>query len=178
MEIEARASAHVDASVERTFGVLTDPARFSEWQGGMEPARLEDAAEPVGVGSRLSSGRTMAGMRIGFTSEVTEWDPPRRMAFAGVRSLLPVRGAFDVDPDGDGAKVTATLRVGVPRLAPVRLGDRAGQVIAEQLEEDLRRLAALVASEARRDRDGPPADLPGFPAGGPGGGNGGPAAPR
>ena len=141
MTIPATASVPVRATPEEVFAVLSDPARFHEWQAGMEPARTD--AGPIGVGSRLRSRRRVAGMRMGFTSEIVTWEPPARMVFRSVRTPLAVEGTYLVEPSDDGSRVTAHMRIGAPSFGPFRLGDRAGEVIAHQLERDLSAFAAL-----------------------------------
>lgn len=144
MAIVAGAAVDVGASPERTFAVLSDASRFHEWQGGMQPARVDPG--PIGPGSRLTARRTWAGMAVTFTSEVTRWEPPRRLSFRSVRTPLRVTGDYRVAPTAGGCRVEATLEIGVPRIGPIRLGSQAEPVIARQLQTDLETLADLVVA--------------------------------
>jgi uncharacterized protein YndB with AHSA1/START domain len=151
--ISAEARVEVEAAVEQTFAELSDPARFHEWQTGMEPARVDDG--PVGVGSRLRSRRSLAGMRMPFTSEITVWEPPRRMVFRAVRTPLDVTGAYLVHPLPSGSLVTARMDIAAPRLGPWRLGERAAGMIGAQLGRDLECFARLVARPNEQDGGAP-----------------------
>ena len=142
MAIVARAAVDIHAPPERTFAVLSDPARFHEWQAGMQPARTESG--PIGTGSRLTARRGLAGMAVTFTSEVTHWEPPHRLSVRSVRTPLRVTGDYLVAPTPDGSRVEATLEVAVPRFGPVRLGEQATPFIERQLEADLATLADIV----------------------------------
>ena len=142
MEIRARAAVRVDAAPERAFAVLTDPARFHEWQAGMTPARTDPG--PVGPGSRLHGHRRLAGMSVPFTTEVVSWEPPRHMAFRSVRTPLQVRGEYTVVPSGTGSRITVALGVHVPRWSPLRITARIGPAVTAQLQQDLAALGGLL----------------------------------
>lgn len=144
MAIVAGAAVDVAAPPARTFAVLSDPSRFHEWQAGMQPARTDPG--PVGPGSRLTARRTWAGMTVSFTSEVTTWDPPRRLTFRSVRTPLRVTGDYRVTDVPGGSRVEASLEIAVPRFGPWRIGAQAEPVIARQLQQDLETLAHLVGA--------------------------------
>ena len=153
MVIRAEAQVEIDASSEAVFGLLSDPARFHQWQAGMEPGRVDDG--PIGVGSRLRSRRRFAGMSMPFTSEITVWDPPHRLAFRGVRTPLDVTGEYTVRAREDGSLVTARVDIAVPRFGPFQLGQQAGQRIGAQLGRDLEAFARLVARPNEQERGSP-----------------------
>jgi uncharacterized protein YndB with AHSA1/START domain len=146
MALQAEAEVDVATDVPTTFAVLSDPGRFHEWQDGMEAGHT---AGPVGVGSRFRSHRSVAGMRMPFTTEIVTWDPPHRMVFRSVRTPLRVRGTYTVAPleaaGSNRARVRVSMSVEVPTFGPFRLGDRAEPYIRAELESDLSRLRTLLS---------------------------------
>ena len=152
MALQAQAETEVPADVESTFALLSDPARFAEWQEGMEPAAVTG---PVGVGSRLRARRNLGGVRVPFTTEITVWEPPHRMVFRSVRTPLKVTGTYTVEPVGDRARVRVHMVIDVPRFGPFSLDDRAEPFIRGQLEADLGRLRALLARPNEQEPPSP-----------------------
>lgn len=133
----------IAASPAEVFAVATDAEAMAAWQRGVgEARRVGDGA--TGVGSRLRGTREYAGVRIGWTSEVTAWEPPRRMAFRSVGGPLRLHGEQTFAPSPGGTLLTYAIDVAVPRIGVVRLGDRVVARIAEEVRRDLAALKALV----------------------------------
>jgi uncharacterized protein YndB with AHSA1/START domain len=65
--------------VAAVWAVVSDFERLPQWLGEFEESRVESAG-PVGVGAVI--GYTLQGNRSG-TFEITEWEPPRRLAWDG-----------------------------------------------------------------------------------------------
>ncbi len=126
------------------FAVLTDPGMVERWQQGVTGTRVEG---PAGVGSRMSGTREFAGMRVAWTTEVTAWDPPRRLAFRSVGTPVRLTGDQVLTAVPGGTRVTASMEFAVPAFGLLRLSDRVGERVAAELRRDLAALKALV--EAR-----------------------------
>lgn len=150
MAITATATVQIADSVEQVFAALTDPTRFHEWQSGMTSSDTDN--EPTRVGSRMHGRRTIAGMTVPFTSEITRWEPPHLMAFKSVRTPLRVTGEYRVDSSAGGSLVTATMSIAHSRFSPLQLGGRAENMIAAQLTQDLDAFAQLCEMPAEQDR--------------------------
>jgi uncharacterized membrane protein len=142
----------VGRPVAAVFAVATDPAAMPRWQHGVVEAR-RDGDGPPGVGSRMTGSREYAGVRMGWTTEITAWDPPRRMAFRSVGGPLRAAGEQTFAPAPGGTAVTLALDLAVPRIGLLRLGDRVVERVAEELRRDLAALKQLC--------EGPKAPSPG-----------------
>jgi hypothetical protein len=125
---------HVDVTPEEAWAALAAFDRISEWAVGVDHSSyLTEQTEGVGATRRVQAGRTVLVERI------TEWDPPRALAYA-IEGLPPVAGVatnrWVLRPDGNGTTVslTASVEGGVKpvarlvarRLAKVNEGLLAG----------------------------------------------------
>lgn len=129
------------------FAVLADPSAAARWQGGVDAVRVVGEGPP-GLGSRMSGTREYAGVRLGFTTEVTGWDPPHRLAFRSVGAPVQAEGGYVLEAEAGGTRVTATLDLRVGLLSLLRLDDRVTERVAAELRRDLAALAALLDGQA------------------------------
>lgn len=132
---------------DEVFSVLADPAAAVRWQHGVDGVRMVTEGPP-GLGSRMAGTREYAGLRLGFTTEITGWDPPRRITFRAVGAPVQVDGGYVLDEEADGTRVTATLDLQVGLLSVLRLTDRVAERVAAELRRDLAALKTLVEGEA------------------------------
>jgi hypothetical protein len=99
----------VEASQDKAFAYVTDPARFSEWQQNVTRGQMD--AGHTGVGSICSTTRRIGGAERDVTSKVTKHKPPTSWAVHGIDG--PVRAAVDVtvEPltDPNRSRVTISL---------------------------------------------------------------------
>ena len=67
--------------------------------------------EPVGIGTRFTIRARLGMLPIRGTSEVIEWDPPRRATFVSVRGAGPMRmtATHTFAPDGDRTDYTWSI---------------------------------------------------------------------
>jgi uncharacterized protein YndB with AHSA1/START domain len=80
---------------EAVFSYATDPSRFDEWQNGVVSGSTE--GEP-GVGGRCTMTRKVGGSVRTSTSEITEFEPPRRWAIHGVDGPIRADVSLTVEP--------------------------------------------------------------------------------
>ena len=81
------ATSHIDAPPERVWEVLADTERWPEWDSGV--VAVEGEAAPGGkvkITSEVNPKRA-------YPVKVSEFDPPRRMAWTGGIPLGLFRGA-------------------------------------------------------------------------------------
>jgi uncharacterized protein YndB with AHSA1/START domain len=144
--VTASAQRTVDAPPARVFAVATDPERMEEWQRGVRRVRRLGGGR-IGVGSRLTGERVVAGVGFRFTGEVTAWEPPRHYAFRVTTRGASADGELCVEPDGAGrSRVTARLDARVPVWLRLAVGrPRLQRHLAAHLAADLDALARLAA---------------------------------
>lgn len=90
------------------FAYVTDPVHMPEWQQGCVSGELDGPT--THVGSRCTTIRKVGGGERAATTEITEYDPPRRWADRGIDG--PVRAAVDVTVEAlgdDRSRVTIDL---------------------------------------------------------------------
>ncbi len=141
MNVEA--SEIVRAEAGAVFTLATDPARMAQWQAGVADVVVDDDAPQAGVGSRLSGTRAYGGLRLPFTFEVTEWQPPRRYAFTSVEGPVRMRGEQRVEPRPEGCEVTLALEVRLPGAGLLGAANPLRARVRAALSEDLAALRRL-----------------------------------
>jgi uncharacterized membrane protein len=101
------ASISVSRPPEDVWAYLTDWSRYPDWDSLTASAEQVDGDEPR-LGTRFRWTGKVAWRRIPFDSEMTEWDPPRRMAYVATSGPGTIRGSSGwtaVTPAGDGCVV-------------------------------------------------------------------------
>jgi uncharacterized protein YndB with AHSA1/START domain len=88
----------INAAPERVWAVLTDGARFSEWDSGVD--RVEGKIAPgntIKLYVKVNPGRA-------FPLKVTDFTAPRRMVFKGGMPLGLFQGVrtYTLEPNGGG----------------------------------------------------------------------------
>jgi len=101
---------HFDLPPERLWPVLADTNRFNEAMG-LPPYVLEETPQPDGSVLRRGKGK-VAGFTLEWEEKPYEWVHGRHFRQSRVFSKGPFRRfgpVFDLEPDGDGSRVTYTL---------------------------------------------------------------------
>jgi uncharacterized protein YndB with AHSA1/START domain len=101
-------SIEIERSPEDVFAYLDQLERHGEWQSGIDETRVETEG-PTRVGSRAVDTRKVPGGPRAVTYEVTEHDPPRKVAFRGVDGPVRPVGTVTVEPVGDGSRTRVSL---------------------------------------------------------------------
>ena len=68
----------------------------------MSARPLDDG--PMGVGSKAALTRRMGKREQTFTTELTEWNPPRSYGFRGIDGPVRPIGKGTLEPVGDGQR--------------------------------------------------------------------------
>jgi uncharacterized protein YndB with AHSA1/START domain len=125
-------STEIDCPAEEVFAYLEQFARHADWQPSLLSVEVRPAG-PVRVGTRVIERRkTPVGVRdIPF--EVTEHEPPRRLAFRGTEGPVRPIGVAEVEEVGvSRSRVTFSIELeghGVGKLvAPVALRQTAKEI--------------------------------------------------
>jgi hypothetical protein len=103
-------SVELARSPEDAFAYITDPSRFTEWQDAVVSACLVGDG-PVRLGSRLKLTRRMGRREQTFTTELTEYNPPRSYAFHGIDGPIRPIGKGRIDPVGTGERSRFTFEI-------------------------------------------------------------------
>jgi uncharacterized membrane protein len=113
------------------FAYLDQLDRHGEWQEQIVAVRV-DTEGPTRVGSRATETRKVPGGNREFTYEVTEHEPPRRVAFRGINGPVRPVGTVSVEPLGDGSSSRVRLEFDL-------VGKGAGKLVAPVARREARR---------------------------------------
>ena len=103
-------TVEISRSPEDVFAYLTDISRFVEWQEQVVSARRLDDG-PMRVGSKATMTRRMGKREQTFTTELTEWNPPRSYAFRGIDGPVRPIGKGRLEPLDDGRSTRFTFEI-------------------------------------------------------------------
>jgi len=130
----------VTCPAAEAFAYVIDPRTMPEWQHGCISGRLDGPS--TRVGSKCTTLRTIGGHEREITTEITEYDPPRRWADRGIDG--PIRAAVRVivTPLDDGARSQIAIEVnftgrGIGKLLVPLLVRRQA---AKEMPENMQRL--------------------------------------
>ena len=143
-------SATIHCTPDLVWAVMTDWSQTAYWLG-VGRLRLQDPQQPVGVGSRLSSGGSSAGLFV-----VRQWEPERKLALE--TSQLGMTASYEyclTESDGttrvellaDCSAANAFFRLLLPALRKLLERADRGQLKA------LKRLTEARVREAERKAD-------------------------
>lgn len=102
-------STEVARSPEEVFAYVTDPSTMHEWQQGCVSGRL--ATPTTRLGSRCTTVRRIGGREREVTTEITEYDPPRRWADRGIDGPIRAKVAVTVEPLADSSRSRVTIEL-------------------------------------------------------------------
>jgi carbon monoxide dehydrogenase subunit G len=149
MALEVTASAIVPAPPDQVFGLISETGRYSEWVTGTEAVTRTDGQ--AREGSTYDEVNPILGPWKAKTHwRVVEHDAPRRSRHE--TGDIPLSSHFqvvmEVAPEGDGSRVTITLR-GEPSMGPV--GAVFARLMKGQVDRDNRSSAEAFAELATRE---------------------------
>jgi uncharacterized protein YndB with AHSA1/START domain len=127
--------------------VYTDHAGWAKW-AGIGRARLEKEGQPERNGT--GAVRCLGSPPFAAHEEILDFEPPRRMTYRVVKSLLPMRdhlGEVRFEPDGDGTRVVWTCRFAAPPLPGA--GPLMRRMITKVFRDALEGLARHAFPDAR-----------------------------
>jgi uncharacterized protein YndB with AHSA1/START domain len=92
---------------EQVFAYVTDPSTMHEWQQGCVTGHMD--APTTRVGSKCTTVRKIGGREREVTTEITDYDPPRRWADRGIDGPIRAIVAVTVEPLADGSSSRLTI---------------------------------------------------------------------
>lgn len=120
---EHRQERRIAAPPATVWKVLADFDRIADWGDNVDhSSAMTDQTEGVGTTRRI-----LAGSQV-VLERVIEWEPDQRLAYEfldlpGVLSSMV--NTWQIEPDGDGSRVTLTVTVEPGPRPPMRLAARA-----------------------------------------------------
>jgi uncharacterized protein YndB with AHSA1/START domain len=102
-------SAEVARPPEEVFAYVINPSTFPEWQQGVVRGHLDTPT--TRVGSRCTTVRRIGGREREVTTEITEYDPPRRWADRGIDGPIRALITVSVEPLADASRSRVTIGV-------------------------------------------------------------------
>jgi uncharacterized membrane protein len=95
-------SIHISRPVAEVFAFATDPANQLLINTNMV---AYDSDGPMQKGTHTSGAAKVAGKRISWTSEVTEYEQDRRVELRSIDAPMDFHISWLYEPDGDGTQV-------------------------------------------------------------------------
>ena len=95
----------IDRSREDIRAFLKQPELTPMWQSNLVEYAQLDEGDP-GKGTRHRGVVRVAGRRVEWTSEITEWDPVDFYEFRSIESPFEWRIRYDFEEDGDGTRMS------------------------------------------------------------------------
>jgi uncharacterized protein YndB with AHSA1/START domain len=140
-------SVEIARSPQDVFAYLDDLERHGEWQSEIVSTKRETDG-PTRVGTRATDVRRVPGRTQSVTYEITEHDPPRKVAFRGVTGPVRPVGTATVELVGEGrSKVTIELDLQGSGVLGTILAPLARSQARKQLPENQRQLKERLESE-------------------------------
>jgi uncharacterized membrane protein len=121
----------INCSPADVFAYLDQLDRHGEWQTSIEEVTTVSDG-PTGVGTRATEKRKVPGGVREMTYEITEHDPPRRVAFRGLDGPVRPLGTVVIEPLEGGSRSRVRLEFEVQ-------GHGFGKLIAPLVRLDAKR---------------------------------------
>jgi uncharacterized membrane protein len=101
-------SIEINRRPEDVFAYVDDLSRHGEWQENIVSTTIETDG-PTRVGTRATNRRRVPGGERDIGFEVTEHDPPRKVAFHGTNGPVRPVGTVTFEPLDGGARTRLKL---------------------------------------------------------------------
>jgi uncharacterized protein YndB with AHSA1/START domain len=142
----------VDVTIEQDIGrppaevaaYAMDPSNDRDWIGAL--TRVEVLGEgPVRPGTRVRRVARFLGRDMEYVNEITELDPPRRLAMESVKAPFPMTVTYEFERVGEGTRMrihTGGEASGFYKVAEPVLN----RLVRRGVASDLRRLKERLES--------------------------------
>jgi hypothetical protein len=151
MALDVMATLDIGATPARVAAVQFDPSRDPQWIGGVDRVELV-TPPPFGPGTQVRRIGRFLGRPIEWLMRVERFEPERLVAMHALASPFPMDVDYGLEPIDDGRRTRATIRVrGEARGMYGLPGPLLGPMVRRSVLGDLKRLKAIVESNASRD---------------------------
>jgi uncharacterized protein YndB with AHSA1/START domain len=113
MATTVTSSVVIQRPVDEVFAFVADMRNNLRWQAesGLQRVTVEPDG-PVGVGTRITEAWRFMGQESVTTSEITEYEPGRRLTRRTLTAGAPIKeGVMTVEADGDGARYSTSVQI-------------------------------------------------------------------
>jgi uncharacterized protein YndB with AHSA1/START domain len=135
------ASVVINRPIDEVFAYVMDVGNWTEWAGLPEAERTSEG--PVGVGTTFQGVSQFLGQRGEWTSEVTEYEPNRKMEQKITWGPMSIQQSVTCEPVEGGTRFTMVSKGetgGIFKLAePV-----VNRMMQRQLESNLANLKDIL----------------------------------
>jgi carbon monoxide dehydrogenase subunit G len=132
--VRAELTIEIARTPEDVFAYLTDVSNLPDWQSGVKSATQHDG--------RIEESRTLFGKEIDTTLEIVEQDEPRLFTLRTLDGPLKLTVRHELEPAGDGTRLTVAAEGEVPGFAAGLLAKGAER----QFRKDFERLKSILES--------------------------------
>ncbi|MCV7424771.1 SRPBCC family protein [Mycobacterium yunnanensis] len=133
----------VNAPAEKVWAVLTDLARWEEWNTLFTKWKGE-VPDTVAQGSQMTAVLTIMGMANTITLTADEFEPPTLVKLSGTGMAgAKISLTLSVEPDDEAARVTAQADF-VSQMMVGAIGKAIERSAKKELDASLEKLAAIV----------------------------------
>jgi uncharacterized protein YndB with AHSA1/START domain len=130
-EMAISETIEIGRTPQDVFAYVSDLARHPDWQEKLLAATPEGEG-PTRVGSRVRQTRHVGRSTRTFTLEVTEHDPPNRLAFRGIDGPIRPQLTITLEPLDGGQRTRYSARLDFQ-------GHGLGLLLAPLVRRDARR---------------------------------------
>ena len=152
---------HFDLPPEQLWPVMADTSRSGE-AIGLPTYVLEETSQPNGTVLRRGRGKA-AGYTLEWEEKPFEWIQERHFREGRVLAKSPLRRfgpAFDIEPEGNGSKVTFAIQWEARNVIGSALGGLFAAQARARLEKRYREAVAFLKGERPTMFELPPPKLP------------------
>lgn len=135
----------VKRTPEDVFAFLANRTNLPQWATSVASAR-KVSKEGAGPGAKFRIEGRLAGRMLPSAYEITDYEPPRRLAGRGT-GLLSFTETYELTPATGGTQVRQSARVELPGNAFLA-GPLLRWLLSSQLKKDFQNLKRVLESEA------------------------------
>ncbi len=113
-------NVQINASPQETMALLSDASRWPDWYPGM--TEIDIAAPFPEQGGKVVFKVKSVGMSMSITETVLDYQPDK-LQLLQMEGMLSGRARWELNPEGDGARLTTTFDYALPRGVLGKLAD-------------------------------------------------------
>jgi carbon monoxide dehydrogenase subunit G len=130
--VRAELTIEIARTPEDVFVYLTDVSNLPAWQSGVKSATLRDG--------KVQESRSLLGRELNTTLEIVEQEEPHLFTLRALNGPVRFTVRHELEPAGDGTRLTVTAEGDVPGFAAGLLARGA----EKQFRKDFQRLKQIL----------------------------------